>query len=49
MTDPATEQKTSEELTRLLQHLRRLKDEIEKYRSLLSPDELDRLMTEPKK
>jgi hypothetical protein len=49
MTEPATEQKHREELTRLLQQLQSLKDELEKYRKLLPPDELDRLTSKEKR
>jgi hypothetical protein len=49
MTEHATEQEPCEELKRLLQQLRTLKDELEKYKILLPPDELDRLTTKEKR
>lgn len=49
MTEPATEQKRREELTRLLQQLQSLKDEIEKFRTLVPSDELDRLTSKEKR
>lgn len=49
MTEQPTEQELRQESARLLQQLQTLHDELEKYRNLLPPDELDRLTTKEKK